>query len=285
MTFISLLKFLKSMIKSLAFLLFSLSLICFTINGQNLKDKEGKRTGKWIIYTSKSLKIEEGVFVKGRKEGQWIKYFEDGKTPKLKGSYSNNRPDGEFIRYYKNGKLKEKGSYSKSKFKGEYIRYYSNGKIEYTGNYNNLGEETGVIKHFHKNGNLALEYSVKNGLLIGKLIRYFEDGSVQSSISFSENGAKIASKTYEKTLPEKKIINTIVNSSSPPYLKNPKTKGIKFNAFGYNKVYNENDEIWMDGIFKNGQLWEGKVYTYDRDGILQRVLVYKEGKYHSEGQL
>ena len=109
-TFISLLKFLKSMMKSLAFLLFSLSLICFTINGQNLKDNEGKRTGKWIIYKSKSskdLKIEEGVFVKGRKEGQWIKYFEDGKTPKLKGSYSNNRPDGEFIRYYKNGKIKE----------------------------------------------------------------------------------------------------------------------------------------------------------------------------------
>jgi antitoxin component YwqK of YwqJK toxin-antitoxin module len=222
------------MIKPLVFLLFSLSLICFKVNGQNLKDKEGKRTGKWIIYKSKSskdLKIEEGVFVKGRKEGQWIKYFEDGKTPKLKGSYSNNRPDGEFIRYYKNGIMKEKGSFSKSKLKGEFIRYYSNGKTEYIGNYNNLGEETGVIKHFHKNGNLALEYSVKNGLLTGKLTRYFEDGSLQSSISFSENGAQIASKTYEKTQSEKKILNTKVNSSSPPYLKNPKTKGIKFNAF------------------------------------------------------
>ena len=276
------------MIKPLVFLLFSLSLICFTINGQNLKDNEGKRTGKWIIYKSKSskdLKIEEGVFVKGRKEGQWIKYFEDGKTPKLKGSYSNNRPDGEFIRYYKNGKIKEKGSYSKSKFKGEYIRYYSNGMTEYIGNYNNLGEETGVVKHFHTNGNLALEYSVKNGHLTGKLTRYFEDGSLQSSISFSENGAKIASKTYQNKPSEKKIVNTGSNSSSPPYLKNPKTKGVKFNFYGYNKVYNENDEIWMDGIFKNGQLWDGKVYKYDRDGILQRVLVYKEGKYHSEGQL
>mgnify|MGYP007006549811 CR=1 FL=1 len=48
------------MIKPLVFLLFSLSLICFTINGQNLKDKEGKRTGKWIIFNSKDLKIEEG---------------------------------------------------------------------------------------------------------------------------------------------------------------------------------------------------------------------------------
>ena len=83
------------MIKSLAFLLFSLSLICFTINGQNLKDKQGKRTGKWVIFNSKDLKMEEGGFVNGRKEGQWINYFEDGKAPKLKGSYSNNRPDAE----------------------------------------------------------------------------------------------------------------------------------------------------------------------------------------------
>ena len=276
------------MIKPLVFLLFSLSLICFKVNGQNLKDKEGKRTGKWIIYKSKSskdLKIEEGFFVKGRKEGQWINYFEDGKTPKLKGSYSNNRPDGDFIRYYKNGKIKEKGSYSKSKFKGEYIRYYSNGKIEYIGNYNNLGDETGVVQYFHKNGNLSLEYTVKNKLLTGKLTRYFEDGSLESSISFSENGTIISAKTFQKKLPEKKIVNSGNNSDNPPNLKNPKTKGVKFNAFGYNKVYNDNDEIWMDGVFKNGQLWDGKVYTYDRDGILQRVLVYKEGKYHSEGQL
>ena len=51
------------MIKPLVFLLFSLSLICFTINGQNLKDKEGKRTGKWIIFNSKDLKIEEGKII------------------------------------------------------------------------------------------------------------------------------------------------------------------------------------------------------------------------------
>ena len=278
------------MIKSLVFILFSISFIGIQVNGQNLKDKDGKRTGKWILYKSKSesskdLKVEEGVFIHGIKEGQWIKYFEDGKAPKLKGSYSNNRPDGEFIRYYKNGQIKEKGSFSKSKFKGEYLRYHANGNIEYIGNYNNLGEETGIIQYFHKNGNLALEYTVKNAELNGKLTRYFEDGTLQESMSFSENGEIIAVNTFEKKIPEKKIINSEANSTSPPKIKNPKTKSIKFNAFGYNKVYNDNDEIWMDGIFKNGQLWEGKVYRYDKDGILQRVLVYKEGKYNSEGQL
>ena len=278
------------MFKSLAFLLLSLFYLGPNVYAQNLKDKEGKRTGKWIIYKSnsgslKDIKVEEGVFINGRKEGQWIKYFEDGKALKLKGSYSNNRPHGKFIRYYKNGQIKEKGSFSNSKFKGEYIRYHSNGKIKYLGNYNNLGEETGVIQYFHKNGNLAIQYTVKNALLNGKLTRYFEDGSLQKSISFSENGSIIAAKTFEKKLPEKTIVNSADNSGNPPNIKNPKTKGVKFNSFGYNKVYNDNDEIWMDGIFKNSQLWDGKVYTYDRDGILQRVLVYKKGKYHSDGQL
>ena len=50
----------------------------------------------------------------------------------------------------------------------------------------------------------------------------------------------------QKKIPEKKIINSEANSTSPPKIKNPKTKSIKFNAFGYNKVYNDNDEIWMD---------------------------------------
>jgi len=51
------------------------------------------------------------------------------------------------------------------------------------------------------------------------------------------------------------------------------------------KVYNKNGEIWKDGTFKNGEIWDGKVYEYDEDGILQRILVYKEGKYYSDGQL
>jgi ribosomal protein S1 len=41
----------------------------------------------------------------------------------------------------------------------------------------------------------------------------------------------------------------------------------------------------LDGIFKNGNLWEGKVYEYDKDGILLKVKVFKEGVYHSDGQL
>jgi predicted sulfurtransferase len=54
---------------------------------------------------------------------------------------------------------------------------------------------------------------------------------------------------------------------------------------GYNKVYNLNDEIWQDGDFRSGALWNGKLYVYDEDGILLKVRVFKNGYYNSDGQL
>ena len=41
----------------------------------------------------------------------------------------------------------------------------------------------------------------------------------------------------------------------------------------------------MDGIFKNSKLWEGKYYKYDDDGILLKYEIWKNGCYHSDGQL
>jgi hypothetical protein len=41
----------------------------------------------------------------------------------------------------------------------------------------------------------------------------------------------------------------------------------------------------MDGQFKNSRLWDGKLYVYDSEGILLKIEIWKEGKYHSDGQL
>jgi len=60
-------------------------------------------------------------------------------------------------------------------------------------------------------------------------------------------------------------------------------KGFKVN--GYNKVINDDKEIWMEGEFKDGLLWDGKLYLYDEDGLLLKLEIYKEGVYISDGQL
>lgn len=266
----------------------------FPLFSQNLKDANGKRTGKWVFFGSdrpssgvqKYGKVEEGYFVNGRKEGVWIQYHKDGKTISLKGNYNNNRPEGDYKRYFKNGKLREAGSFSKDGYKGQLTRYYSNGKTAYQGSYNNSGMENGTVRYFHENGNVALEYTLKNNSVDGIVKRYFEDGSLKESFIVSSGGKISNTQTFnQKDVPqiitkEKEPILTY-----PPKIKNPNTKGLRFFPNGYNKIYNENDEIWIDGEFKNGQLWDGKVRDYDEDGILKKIRVFKNGVYHSDGQL
>ena len=51
------------------------------------------------------------------------------------------------------------------------------------------------------------------------------------------------------------------------------------------KTYNENKDIYMDGEFKDAKLWTGKHYIYDENGLLERIEVYKDGKYVGNGVL
>lgn len=264
------------------------------IFSQNLRDEKGKRTGKWVFRgsdmpnsgISKDSKVEEGYFVNGRKEGLWIKYHKDGKTISLKGNYSNNRPEGDYKRFFRNGKLKEAGSFAKDEYKGLLTRYYPNGKIAYQGSYNNSGMENGTVKYFHENGNLALEYTTKNNSIEGIVKRYYEDGSLEESFTISSDGKITNTRTFhQKEKPQKLSKEKEAKNMYPPKIKNPNTKGLRFIPNGYNKIYNDNDEIWIDGEFKNGQLWDGKVRDYDEDGILKKIRVFKNGVYHSDGQL
>lgn len=262
---------------------------CQSQNGYN---SNGKKTGKWIFkgkhhprsgYSS-NTKVEEGNFIEGRKEGMWIKYHRDGKTIRLKGHYANNRPSGFYIRYHKNAKKIEEANFIQDKYKGVYNRYYNNGKLAYSGNYNNKGEESGLIKYYFKNGKIQMEYMAKNGKPFGKIKNYYKNGSLKSEIILDGAGKKKSAINYEPSI-EKPVQVIEKKPERAPVVKNPNTHGVSFEFFGYNKVYNSNDEIWMDGIFKNGKLWDGKLYIYDEDGIIQKVKVFKKGVYHSDGQL
>jgi antitoxin component YwqK of YwqJK toxin-antitoxin module len=265
----------------------------FFVHAQNKKDVHGKRTGKWV-YTgadkpnsgiSKSGKVEEGIYVAGRKEGIWTKYHKDGKTPKLKGNYSDNRPEGSFTRFYPNGRIMEQGSFGKNGYKGNLVRYFENGIPSYKAVYNNDGQETGKVQYFHENGKIALEYSMKNGTLTGTVNRYNTQGNLVESFEVSATGALTNKKNFSNVQQPRPPVSSLESVIYPPRIANPRMKGLKFVTNGYNKVYNDNDEIWMEGEFKNGQLWDGKVYDYDADGILQKVRIFKAGRYHSDGQL
>lgn len=259
----------------------------------NQRGSDGKKQGRWIIYgedrPSEGFpakgKIEEGNYKDDRREGVWIMYHNDGVTPKLKGEYSNNRPNGKYVKYHMNGKIKEIGHFNGGEYTDSLKRYHSNGILSFEANYNNHGKEQGKVRFYYPNGQVEYEFATDNGIVIGKATRYYENGDVKEISVYNADGSLKSSEVKEMSSPKAVVTPPITSAEQAPKITKPNMKGGKFQPNGYNKVYNSDDEIWQDGDFKDGKLHNGKVYVYDRDGILLKVKVFKNGIYHSDGQL
>jgi antitoxin component YwqK of YwqJK toxin-antitoxin module len=285
--------------KYLPLLLFFLALSTISLAGipgteqdENRRGPDGKKQGRWVYYGKDrpesgipaNGKVEEGNYKDDRKEGIWIKYHDDGVTPKLKGTYVNNRPMGAYTKFHPNGKVREIGYFDKNQNKDSLKRFYENGQLEYEANYAS-GQEAGKVTYYYANGQKEYEYFANNGKPTGKAIRWYENGNVKEETTFSAAGEVVSQ--VEKEMVDRPVVVKEPGASNkkPPGIGTPNTQGVKWQPNGYNKVYNSDKEIWQDGVFKEGKLWDGKVYVYDRDGILLKVEVYKGGVYHSDGQL
>lgn len=257
----------------------------------NETDQKGRKQGKWIFYGKDNPKkgypeegkIAEGIFKDDRKNGLWTSYYKDGFTPRLIGEYKNNRPYGTYQKFYRNGKLMEEGTFKGRRYVDTLKRFSKNGTLTFQAYYNESGQESGEVKYFYDNGTPEFIYLANNGTPIGKATRYWSNGELKQEIVFNEEG-KIENTTGTID-PENVIIEIEVDKSNSKTAPKVEEKIASYEVNGYNTIYNQNNELWMVGDFKNKRLWDGKLYVYDEDGLLQKVEVYKEGLFHSNGQL
>lgn len=265
----------------------------------NAKDAQGRKQGMWIIwgkeYPDKGYpedgRIEEGPYKDDKKEGTWIKYHPDGKTPRLTGEYVGGRPNGKYTKYYPTGVVKEEGTFYAGKQKEVFRLYHENGQVAEEKTFNDDGKEDGKVTMWFPNGNKEFEFEKVNGVTTGKAVRYYPNGDVKEEITYGSDGKVVSSTPKEMVNPPMDPDGGTTTATEPastakaPSGLDGDTNGKKFKSNGYNKIYNKNKELWMDGEFKDSRLWDGKLYKYDEDGILLKIEIWKEGKYHSDGQL
>ncbi|UKN03119.1 hypothetical protein K6119_06280 [Paracrocinitomix mangrovi] len=276
-------------------LLMALPFLTSSIYGQSdtlNQIKDGVKVGYWIVYGKDNPekgypadgKIEEGPYLNNRRHGLWTKYHADGKTPRLIGNYVNGRPYGKFEKFHENGVSAEKGDYQNKKMLGDYTVTNEDGIVTQRKTFNNDGKEEGKVEFFYDDGTPQMIMTKKDGVTVGDAITYYPNGDVKKIVKYSETGEIISNEEKERVNPPKgeKVES---GSGGPSGNKGVKKDGKPFDRDGYNKLYNDNDEIWMDGEFKGGKLWNGKLYKYDSDGILLKIEIWKDGKYHSDGQL
>lgn len=224
--------------------------------------------GLWIFYGkdfpdrgySDSTIVEIGNFINNRKNGIWILYSKDGKTPI---GFSN---------------------YTKGMLHKKYVSIYpfsNNSEYDYFETYQSESVESGRMNCFSESGCLEYTCELLDGKPIGKSYRFCENGDTNEIVEFSDwNTTTIKLKECEYYYQP-----DLSKNNRAPKIDAPNTKGLEFKQNGYNKVYSKENELLQDGIFKDGVLYDGKEYIYDRDWILLKVKIYKNGFFHSEGQL
>jgi antitoxin component YwqK of YwqJK toxin-antitoxin module len=119
-------------------------------------------------------------------------------------------------------------------------------------------------------------------------VRYYANGDVKEKMSFA------GGKADEGTRKEFKMVNPAVDitkfettkaktaTTDEKLTTNDPKKEIKD---GYQKLYDDQKRLVQDGEFKGGKLLNGKWYKYDKNGLILKVEIYKNGKYFADGQL
>jgi antitoxin component YwqK of YwqJK toxin-antitoxin module len=273
------------------------------LNGQdslNITDAKGWKQGHWIILNdSKHLpgysdkeKVEEGNYKDNLKQGIWIQYFPGGLI-KNKITFKDNRPDGYTVTYFENGKVNEEGIWRNNRWVGNYRLNYENGNVQHEFHYSEGGKRDSNNKYYYPNGKLMIDGSWVNGKQAGVTTEYYDDGTIKAKEIFNDGNLDPSqSQTFApKSAKTTDVVNPVITDApkqSTTIIKTDETTNLgekAINGEGKMKLYNKNKQLVKDGIFHNYQLVYGKEYIYNKDGILQKIAVYKGGVYQGDAPI
>lgn len=279
------------------FVVLTLSLTVATLNASaglqdtNKKDEQGRKQGYWVITGSMKATpgfkpdqvIEEGNYLDDKKNGLWKAYYANG-NKKSEVEFKNNKANGKYVTYYENGKTEEEGTWKNNMNIGTFKRWHSNGNIAQEKTMNSSGKPDGLVTYTYSNGKKEMEFTAAAGVEQGKMTRWYPNGDVMEEVTFNAGKTDEASvKKFEMVNPEVKLEDDSKVAPVDPNLKaNPADVKVKD---GYNKLYDAQNRLVQDGEFKNNKLWNGKLYVYDKNGLLLKIEMYKEGKYAGDGQI
>lgn len=257
----------------LSFTFCNLANTCFAQSDTiNQKDTAGLKQGYWVIYGKDQPEkgfcdtclVEEGFYKDDRKNGKWMFYYQNGNL-KVKGNFVDGRPRGFYEKYYESGVFMESGYFANGRYGGTSCKYYENGCLQ-------------SLKYFDINGKDSLPTIIYYPNCDTSISVY---GSVQFKREKSLTGGTVDSTFYEDGTYK---LRDSGYPSGEGKMESPNPMPLPSETH-YKKSINENGDPLMDGEFKDGKLWNGKKYIYDADGILLKIEIWKNGAYHSDGQL
>ena len=259
----------------------------------NKLDELGRKQGWWQLEAPLPDKpgyapgkvVEEGRYTDNKRMGKWHRYWPNGKVMS-EINYVLGRPKGSYATYYEDGTMEEQGSWDLDRNTGAFKRWHPNGQLAQEFVFDQNGTRDGEQKYYHENGQLEADVTVKQGREEGELKRYYANGDLQEKVEF--NGGKADQHSFESYKPKQRVQETAPPKeaiAAPAKTTQETTNSADFRAEGKNTLYDPQHRLSQQGTYHKGRLWNGKIYKYDRNGILYKIEVYVEGKYAGRAQL
>jgi uncharacterized protein len=238
---------------------------------------KGKKDGQWTKFFSNGLPSAEGVYYYGLENGlftEWFNYLIEGKeVAKFQGSYKLGEKDGNWAFYYRNGNSKQVENYTKGLLHGPFHTYYEIGTIKSKTEFVHSIIE-GEQVHYYPNGKLKSSQLYVDGLKHGVYRENHRNGEV----------ATIGD--YFKGVPEGKWLWFGSNDSKKPTIESILNKG---SGLLY-KIYS-NGKVKQKTPLLNG-VPQGEELRFYRNGDQRSSAQFDQGmlhgyykEYHDNGTL
>jgi antitoxin component YwqK of YwqJK toxin-antitoxin module len=146
-----------------------------SLQGQNLVDEAGRKTGHWKVEYPNEITRYEGEFVEGRPVGEMLRYYETGAL-RARMEFDSELDRSYARLFYKNGKPAADGWYLKQ-IKDSIWTYYSasDGSVKIREPYSN-GKLEGMVRNYYNSGGISEEVSWMHDMKEGEWKQYYIGG-------------------------------------------------------------------------------------------------------------
>jgi len=132
-----------------------------------------------VLIISVSISLGSELFAqpnqvdsKGRKQGEWIKLYDNSNVVRYKGQFKNDKPVGKFVYYYPSNTVKTIMIHDEGSNRTEAFYYHENNELIAHGIYRDQKKDS-IWTHFLPTGHYSYSETYKNGELNGERITYY----------------------------------------------------------------------------------------------------------------
>ncbi len=201
---------------------------------------------------------------KGLKQGTWVKYYPDNKTPIYTGQFLDNKPIGEFRYFFPSGKEKAIIQHQAKNNISYAWLYFENEQLMAKGRYKNM-EKDSLWINYNSQGFIISREMFASNKLNGLRVTYYLEGQGEDE---------------EKMLTIENYKDSLLDGSFESfYMKgNIQKQGnyIKGNKEGIWLIYNPDGQLASKANYKNDVL-HGWSYAYNSKGAELKKLMFKNG--------